>query len=188
VNNGTLALVRRRIDSLDSPHAIIAINGRCGSGKTTLALRLKEALGCNVIHMDHFFLTPGLRTESRLAEPGGNVDYERFNEAVMTPLKKALPFAYRPYDPKTQQFCEDIEIPVHRINIVEGSYSCHPLFKNNYDLKVFLTIDKAEQLRRIRQRNGEDGLQDFIEKWIPLEERYFEFTKISDQCDIIATT
>ena len=35
---------------------VIAIDGRCASGKTTLAAYLKTALSCNVIHMDHFYL------------------------------------------------------------------------------------------------------------------------------------
>ena len=57
---------------------IVAIDGRCASGKSTLAAYLKSALACSVIHMDHFFLQPHQRTEKRLREPGGNVDYERF--------------------------------------------------------------------------------------------------------------
>ena len=40
--------------------SIIAIEGRCASGKTTLSKRLSEKLGCGVIHMDDFFLPPKL--------------------------------------------------------------------------------------------------------------------------------
>ena len=59
---------------------LIAVDGRCASGKTTLASALERETGCNVIHMDHFFLRPEQRTKQRLEEPGGNVDYERFQE------------------------------------------------------------------------------------------------------------
>ena len=34
---------------------IIAIDGRCAAGKTTLAARLVKELGGDVIHMDDFF-------------------------------------------------------------------------------------------------------------------------------------
>ena len=45
---------------------LIAIDGRCASGKTTLASRIKEEINCNVIHMDYFFLRPEQRTEDNL--------------------------------------------------------------------------------------------------------------------------
>ena len=35
---------------------LIAIDGRCASGKTTLSSYLQKELNCNVIHMDYFFL------------------------------------------------------------------------------------------------------------------------------------
>ncbi len=35
---------------------LIAVDGRCAAGKTTLAAQLQKDLGCNVIHMDDFFL------------------------------------------------------------------------------------------------------------------------------------
>ena len=74
---------------------VIAIDGRCASGKTTLAKALQtEGLpekvatektflkkqNVGVIHMDDFFLPRELRTKERLSEAGGNVDYERFAE------------------------------------------------------------------------------------------------------------
>ena len=56
---------------------IIAIDGRCCAGKTTLAAKLKEQNGWSVFHMDDFFLQPKQRTKERLAQPGGNVDYDK---------------------------------------------------------------------------------------------------------------
>ena len=53
---------------------IVAIDGKCTSGKTTLASKLAELYDCNVFHMDDFFLRPEQRTPARFAEVGGNVD------------------------------------------------------------------------------------------------------------------
>lgn len=167
---------------------IIAIDGRCASGKTTLAACLKEQLDCNVIHMDQFFLQPHMRTPQRLAQPGGNVDYERFLTEVLIPLTKGKPFSYRPYNCKKQQLDEEIEVSPTAITIIEGSYSCHPFLHEYYDLRVFLTTHYEEQLRRIRERNGEASLEVFKEKWIPLEELYFNNLEIDKQCDICITT
>ena len=72
--------VTQQIDALlrDKDFVVVAIDGKCTSGKTTLAARLAEIYDCNVFHMDDFFLRPEQRTPERFAQIGGNVDYERF--------------------------------------------------------------------------------------------------------------
>ena len=67
---------------------IVAIDGMCGSGKSTVAGKLQEYFGCSLFHMDDFFLQPHQRTSQRLDAPGGNVDYERFQAEVLIPLKR----------------------------------------------------------------------------------------------------
>ena len=76
---------------------IVAIDGKCTSGKTTLASKLAELYDCNVFHMDDFFLRPEQRTPERFAEVGGKVDYERFLAEVLLPLKSSKTFSYRPF-------------------------------------------------------------------------------------------
>ena len=62
---------------------IIAIDGRCASGKTTFTQKLANYLNAEVIHMDDFFLRNELKTKERLSEVGGNIDYERFTSEVL---------------------------------------------------------------------------------------------------------
>ena len=45
---------------------IIAIDGKCGSGKSYLARLISGVYPCSVIHMDDFFLRPSQKTEERL--------------------------------------------------------------------------------------------------------------------------
>lgn len=162
----------------------IAIDGRCAAGKTTLAEKLQERLEANVFHMDDFFLRPEQRTVKRLAKPGGNVDYERFLKEVMQPLKRGEAFFFRPYDCHRQVFSEAVFAEPCLLNIIEGSYACHPVLWDCYHVRIFLTLEKEEQLCRIRERNGEDMLRIFRDKWIPLEERYFEYFQIEKRCDV----
>lgn len=157
----------------EKPQVLIAIDGRCAAGKTTLASELQEELLCSVIHMDDFFLRPEQRTKERMQTPGGNVDYERFLEEVLIPLHAQQNFSYRPYDCHSQSFKAPIEVKENKITIVEGTYSCHPMLWEYYDLHVFLNIDEKEQQERILMRNGQQGAAMFMEKWIPLEEAYF---------------
>ena len=167
---------------------LVAIDGRCGSGKSTLAAALAERMPVNVFHMDDFYLRPEQRTEERFREPGGNVNYERFEQEVMMPLQKGTAFSYRPFDCRTFTLAEPIEVVPSVINIIEGSYSCRPTLYSFYDLRIFLTVDQEEQLRRIRKRNGEEKAQMFQKRWIPLEEQYFTQIPVKEHCDMVFDT
>ena len=73
---------------------VLAIDGRCAAGKTTLAAHLAELCDCNVIHMDHFFLCSKQNTMERLQQAGGNMDYVRFCEEILIPLHEGRKFSY----------------------------------------------------------------------------------------------
>ena len=163
---------------------VIAIDGRAASGKSTLAKQLGEILEADIIHMDDFFLPIPLRTEERFQTPGGNVHYERFMEEVLPYLGKPQPFSYRKFDCSRMDYNGNIVVGTSKIRIVEGSYSCHPLFGRYADITVFSDVEPHEQSRRILQRNGEAMAEMFRTRWIPLEEQYFETYNISEKADL----
>ncbi len=167
---------------------LIAIDGRCASGKTTLAEQLQKELSCSVIHMDHFFLRKEQRTQERLREPGGNVDYERFEKEVLEPVRAGRSFSYRPYDCHLQELSAPIQIEHNSVCIVEGSYACHPRLWGAYDFHIFLTVDPETQMRRILFRNKEEDAVIFRNKWIPLEESYFSYYHIMERCELCIRT
>lgn len=134
--------------------------------------------------MDDYFLRPEQRTAGRLDTAGGNVDYERFYSEIVQPLKSgAEQITYQPYDCMTQTLKPQITVYPCSVNIVEGSYSCHPALWGIYDLRIFLTVSPREQLQRIKVRNGDASTIRFQEQWIPLEERYFSAYRIEERCD-----
>ncbi len=163
----------------------VAVDGNSGAGKSSLAALLQEIYDCNVFHMDHFFLTPDLKTEERLKEVGGNVDYVRFKNEVIEGLQSGKEFSYQIYDCSNGTLDQAVRVMPKRLNIIEGSYSMHPILADVYDLKIFLGIDEKEQSRRILERNGAFMHERFISLWIPLENRYFSDMNISAQCDIV---
>lgn len=170
-----LNFVKQWIDALlrQKESVLVAIDGKCTSGKTTLASRLAELYDCNVLHMDEFFLRPEQRTPDRFAQIGGNVDYERFLEEVLCPLKQGVPFSYRPFDCSTFALAQPVSVQPKRLTIIEGTYSHHPYFGNPYDLKILLTVTEALQRQRVLER-PEFLHSRFFESWIPMENRYFE--------------
>ena len=166
---------------------LIAVDGRCAAGKSTLAAMLGQRLKCSVFHTDDFFLQSYQRTEERLAEPGGNMDRERLAEEVLKPLCRGEIVLYRPFDCHTMDFSAAVEIPFGKIAVIEGSYCCHPDLWEFYDLHIFLSVSEEEQLRRIQIRNGADLVM-FRNRWIPLEEKYFGAFGIREKCELVFET
>lgn len=180
-----ITTVIRRIDALllSGNPVIVAIDGYCTAGKTTLAQRLAGHYDCNVFHMDDFFLRSHQRTQERLSQPGGNVDYERFREEVLLPLKKTEGFSYRRYDCASRCLSEPVPVEPKQLTIIEGTYSLHPHFEAPYDLKIFLSAAPQVQLQRLKGRPAA-LYRRFLEEWIPMEHRYFAHFSIREQCDL----
>lgn len=168
-------------------HPVIAIDGRCASGKSTLAARLAQITGASVVHMDDFFLPQELRVPSRLAQPGGNIHYERFRAEVLPYLGKRQDFAYARFDCGRMQLGEKRTVAGGKGQIVEGTYSCHPALGEYMDIRVFTDVEEQEQLRRIEQRNGIEAAEVFRTRWIPMEESYFDACGIREAADIYGT-
>ncbi len=182
--------LREHIDRLllDLPKeraAIICLDGRCASGKSTLAKRLAEAYSCNLFHTDDFFLRTEQRTPERYAEPGGNLDYERMRAEVFEKIRQGQPFSYRPFDCSVMALAEAVEVESAKLNLIEGSYSHHPAFQDYCDLKIFMVVDPYTQAKRLLDREGAEGYKIFVDRWIPLEEKYFTKLKIRENSDII---
>lgn len=176
-----------RIDRLlrEKDRVLVAVDGCSAAGKSTLAELLKRVYDCNVFHMDDFFLRPEQRTAERYAEPGGNVDRERFAGEVLTPLCKGETVSYRRFDCGSMTIQPAQIVPPKRLNVVEGSYSLHPALRAAYDLTVFLAIDPERQVERIAARNGAEAVKMFTSRWIPLETAYHQAFHPDRTCDIL---
>lgn len=173
----------------ENKKTVIAIDGMCGAGKTTAAELVKECFGGDIVHADDFFLPRKMRTAERLNEPGGNFDYERFNAEVSEKLTRRESFVYKAYSCKTDSLEKDIEINADSpVTVVEGSYCLSPKITAQYDLRFFCEVSAETQLERIKAREGAAALKIFKEKWIPLENRYFEEYKIKNSCDAVLKT
>lgn len=186
MGNSKLEQLTSKINELLSKkdYVILAIDGRCGSGKTTLASHLQKEFKANLFHMDDFYLPLSLRTPEILSQIAGNIDRWRLIEEVLRPLQKRLPFTYRTYShTPSPHFSEPIQVQPTKVTIVEGSYSCHPDLASFYDYKIFLSLDKDRQWQRLSGRETPEELASFAKFWIPMEERYFQACQIQAKCD-----
>ena len=159
---------------------LMLIDGPCGSGKSTLAGKLQPILDAALVPMDDFFLPHPQKTAERLAQPGGNADWERLAAEVLTPWLNGDSAAYRPYLCHAGCMGEIVTVPRKKVTIIEGSYSMMPKIRKHADVCVFLAIQEDLQHHRILQRNGEEALEMFRSRWIPLEKAYFDAYNLPD--------
>lgn len=165
-------------------YRVVAIDGPCASGKSTVSKLLSSFFACPCIHMDDYFLRPEQRTSQREQEIGGNIDYERFDQEINQALLNHQDIHMRAFDCSSQQLRKEIVIEDPQWLIIEGSYAHHPKLDTLSKFKIFMDIDPVEQMERLKKRSPQH-LQSFIEKWIPMENAYFETFSIKEKSDYV---
>lgn len=181
-----LSAIARKLQEKD--HVLLCIDGPCGSGKTTMAQQLTYITEAACVPMDDFYTPHPQKTPERLAQPGGNADWERLLSEFLIPWQKDGHGSYRPYLCAEDRFGELIHVPECPLTILEGSYSLLPEIAAFADIRVFLTIDEREQLQRLLAREGAAGLQRFQQRWIPLERAYHAaFSLPDEQCIVVSS-
>ncbi len=167
------------------PRVVLAVDGMAAAGKTTAAALLSGRFGAPVVHMDDFFLPAALRTAERLAEPGGNVHYERFREEALAPLLRGEAFSYRLFRCDIMDYDGAAPIAAAPVVIVEGAYAMHPRFGDYADVTAFFAVSPAEQKRRILARSGEAKWPAFRDRWIPMENAYHAAFGTRERADVV---
>lgn len=161
---------------------LFAIDGNSASGKTTLAAQLARYYDANVFHTDDFFLRPEQRTPKRFAQPGGNMDRERFALEVLEPLSHGHTVQYRCWDCATLSMQPAVTILPKTLNIIEGAYCMHPELEKYYHLSIFLHITPEAQRARLAKRESPEKLSAFLTRWLPLEQQYFDILQPQKRC------
>ena len=123
----TLAQAAKALPKPADGPLLVALDGRCAAGKTTIAAQMARQYGWGVVHLDDFFLQPIQRTPQRMAEPGGNLDRERLIAEVLEPLRAGQQGSYRLFDcrtmalvpalyrcPRRRSFCWKVVTPATR--------------------------------------------------------------------------
>lgn len=166
---------------------LIAIDGNCGSGKSTLSEIIKENFDCNIFHMDDYYLPFSKRGENWEMLPAGNMDIKRFLEQVVLPAKRGEEVLYQPYYCREDRLREVIIAKPKPLTVIEGSYSHHPVLAKYYDWKLFLTCSRETQMQRLARREGERVVF-YEQRWIPMEERYYQAYAIKEHADKVFDT
>ena len=182
------SILTAALDQHPTKPLVLALDGRCGSGKTTLANALARQFPASVVlHTDDFYLPPAQCAHGWEQTPCANMDLARLRDEALRPAYAGQPVQYRAYSCREGAYQPAQELPTQPLVILEGSYSHHPLLTGYETLRVFVTCSKDEQVRRLQEREGE-RYANFAARWIPLEEGYFAKYQIAENADFVVDT
>jgi len=174
------------IQAIDKDMICIAIDGYCGSGKTTFAQKLQIETDGNLVHIDDFYLPFSQRKENWKEILAGNMDFSRLKEEILDRLDQSV-IEYGIFNPHKQDIITKKTINKKKILILEGAYSHHEEIRKYFDYFIFFQCSDKKQRERLIQREGEH-YEAFRNIWIKRERDYFTGFSIKENANIIVDT
>lgn len=164
--------------------AIIGIDGMSNSFKTTICKYLNELFQINLFHMDNYFKIP----PSNNLKYGNNIKYDVIiNEIINYINNTTKPFKYPIYT-NHKQTPEYKKSNNYNITIIEGAYSLNSPLEPFINYKVLIKTTSEKQLERLIKREIPGKVDDFLNKWIPLENNYLKYLETNTSFNLILTT
>jgi uridine kinase len=160
---------RRRKDEV----LLVGIDGRGGSGKSTLVRSLGRLIeGSVVIEFDDFYRPSATRLASGDPDIGGNFEWRRLRDQVLVPLSQGNEAQYQRYDWETDSMAEWHAVQAQGIVLIEGNYSTRDELRDYYDFRIWVQAPEEVRLARGVERGGENTRDRWLNEWMPEEERY----------------
>lgn len=154
--------------------AVIAVEGRSGAGKTSLALQLAEALGVPLVRMDDLY--PGW--DGLL----GGVD--ALDGWVVRPLAAGRPARWRRWDWAASRYAEWHGVPATSTLVVEGVGCGAGRLAPYLSGLIWVEAPDDERRRRAMARDG-DTYAGHWERWARQEEAFYGRENVRDRADLV---
>ena len=136
----------------------VGIGGRGGAGKSTLAAQVPSA---QVVSTDEFW-------------DGKAFDLGRLRAELFEPLLEGREARYASWDWQAKRQQDDGRVTPSGVVVVEGVCALHRIFRDDYDVRVWVEAPYDVRLARGVARDGEEARKTWVEHWMPMEDRYVE--------------
>jgi uridine kinase len=138
------------------PFTFVGIGGRGGAGKSTLAARIERA---QVVSTDEFW-------------DGDEFELSRLRSEVFEPLLAGREARYAAWDWDARHPGGVRTVEPRGMVVVEGVCALHRMFRDDYDVRVWVEAPYETRLARGVARDGEEARSTWVERWMPSEDRY----------------
>ena len=138
---------------------LVGIGGRGGSGKTTLAQAIP---GAQIVGTDEFW-------------DGHDFELSRLRTDVVEPILRGEPAEFHAYSWELQRPFDRARVVLPRgVIVIEGVCALHAMFREAYDLRIWVEAPRDLRLARGIARDGEEAREIWETRWMPSEDRYVE--------------
>jgi uridine kinase len=154
---------------------LVSVDGPAGSGKTTFAERLTDALGdgAALVHLEDLYA--GWTLTSAVA---------RLSAGVLRPLAEGRPGSHHRYDWAAGRFADEpVPVPVPGVLVVEGCGSSPRVLDPWTTLRIWVEAPAPLRLSRGLARDGDD-LAAHWRRWQQSEARHFAAEDTRARADV----
>ncbi|MYW18497.1 hypothetical protein GT045_03905 [Streptomyces sp. SID486] len=156
------------------PVRLIAVDGHAGSGKSTFAGRLAEALGgAPVLHLDD------IASHAQLFAWTG-----RLMSEVITPLARGETAYVTPYDWRARAFGAPRPLPAAPVVLIEGVGAGRRALRPHLAGLLWMELPEEESWARGRLRDGAEQ-REFWDGWVAAERAHFTTDPSRPHADLL---
>ncbi|MFI6322336.1 uridine kinase [Nonomuraea sp. NPDC050556] len=158
------------------PVRLVAVDGPAGSGKTTYAGRLADALGgVQVVHSDDFPVP---------WEEGPGAWFHALESQVLEPLSRGVDGSFLRYDWVAGRYRSRVTVPVAPVLIIEGVGTARPAYTA---FTVWVEAPFPVRMKRVLDRDG-PALEPQWVRWFAAEDAWFAADGTRSRADLIVTS
>ena len=103
---------------------------------------------------------------------GEGFDLQRLRADVFEPLLAGRAARYAAWDWRARRPGGTLTVIPTGTVVVEGVCALHRMFRDDYDVRVWVDAPADVRLARGVARDGEEARSTWVEKWMPMEDGY----------------
>jgi uridine kinase len=169
---------------------VVALDGKSGVGKTTLANDVANELDAANILSDDFFVgghNKDWAAKSTKEKIDKVIDWRRIKREVLEPLKAGKTATWRPFDWKKFEGLSSKTITANpkRVVILDGAFSSREELSDVVDYRILVEAPSNVRVNRVVEREGEEYSEDWHSTWQEAMDYYFEKIRPPESFDLV---
>ena len=191
-----LCTIRQLLINRDTP-IVVALDGRSGSGKSTIAALVTEEFGAALIQGDDFFAAEISDAAWELRTPEAKaidaMNWRRLRAEALEPLLAGKSAKWHAFDFEagaqpdgTYRMRSDwVERKPSALIVLDGAYSTRPELADLIDFSVLIEAPVGVRHHRLAARENAHFLASWHARWDAAEEYYFTCVRPRSSFDCI---